>query len=263
MFESSHRDSPGLWAMVALGSLIIHGLFLWFLLGLFLPNRARGNQRSTIPIEIIAVNANQSPVEIPKAIVKRQVATTPKTATNNKPIPTTTPQTNQSPPTPTPSPTPTPTPSPQITPSPSPTPTPTPGESPDSRQGDEGFRVNVRRFVRAGTNVDHPGQEVDTIDIPATIQPNYQTIFDNLNLSGVNTQQALTFEVVIEVKENGKAIVVHELGSPVKVQQGNISEDAARALATEIIKNWVFNPTIVAGGPIPFTYDLQLSTSPL
>ena len=261
MFESSHRDSPGLWAMVALGSLIIHGLFLWFLLGLFLPNRARGNQRSTIPIEIIAVNANQSPVETPKASVKRQVATTPKTASNNKAISTPTPQTNQSPPTP--SPTPTPTPSPQITPSPRPTPTPTPGESPGSRQGDEGFRVNVGRFVRTGKNVDKHGQDVDTIDTPATIKPSYKTLFDNLNFPGVDTQQALTFEVVIIVKTNGKAFVAPEPDSPVTVQQGNISEEAARALATEIIKNWVFNPTIVAGGPVDFSYNLQLSTSPL
>ena len=255
MFESSHRDSPGLWAMVALGSLIIHGLFLWFLLGLFLPNRARGNQRSTIPIEILAVNANQSPVETPKASVKRQVATTPKTATNNKPISTTTPQTNQSPPTPTPSP------RPQITPSPSPTPTPTQGESPDSRKGDEGFRVNIGRFVRTGKNIDKPGQDVDTIDTPATIKPNYKTLFDNLNLSGADTKQALTFEVIIVIETNGKAIV--DPGSPVIVQQGNITQEAAKTLATEIIKNWVFTPTIVEGGVVAYSYHLQLSTSPL
>ncbi len=251
MFEKSHQDPPGLWGMVALGSLAIHGLCFWLLWGIFLPNRAKGDEKATIPIEIIAVKANQSPVDTPKASIQPQK---PPTIPNSKQIPTLPPQPNQPP-----------TPSPSTTPSPSPSPTPTPepsvSPSPGLPKGNKGFRVNVGRFERTGTNIDNLGQDVDTIDQPATIKPNYKILFNHLNLLGFSTQQPLIFEVIIVVETNGKANV--DPSSPVIVQQGNISQAAAKALAAEIIREWEFNPTVIEEGFVAYSYHLRLSTNPL
>ncbi|MGB3694986.1 MAG: hypothetical protein WA999_19915 [Spirulinaceae cyanobacterium] len=258
MFKNSHQDPPGLWGMVALGSLAIHGLCFWLLWGLFLPNRAKGDEKATIPIDIIAVKANQSPVDTPKASIPPQK---PPTIPNSKQIPTLPPQPNQ-PPTPSPSPTlspstsPTPTPKPRVSPNPTPNPTPSPGLP----EGNQGFTVKVGRFERTATNIDNPGQDVDTIDQPATIKPNDKALFKNLNALNLPTKQPLTFEVIIIVETNGKANV--EPNSTVIVQQGNISPAAAQALATEILQDWEFNPTVVEGGFVAYSYHLQLSTNP-
>lgn len=146
--QSSHpRQSPHsaqFWFFLALGSILLHGLALWFLEPLLRLPMTEANSASFIPIEMLEITAEEtpapeatpSPVEqrkppspVPPPLpVEPEVSPEPEEVIPSwEPFAALTPSPS---PTPKPEPTPSPTPEPEPTPSPSPTPKPEPTPSP-------------------------------------------------------------------------------------------------------------------------------------
>jgi len=194
-----------------------------------------------------------------------------------KPSPTTVSSPNSPNPTPTPSPTsttsegmgemPSPQPSEELpnptTPSPSPIPSPeepTEPTSPDNQSGG-GFiaSINGLRIVSSGGgSIINP--ESNPGDQFAKLQNKSQPIsVDELTSLDITLEQPVVVKVVVLITDMGKAEVIPD---QTQVQQGTLSQEQATKLANQIIADWRFSPTYMAGSPVYGSYSLTLEINP-
>ncbi|MEQ8462742.1 hypothetical protein [Coleofasciculus sp. E1-EBD-02] len=194
-----------------------------------------------------------------------------------KPSPTTVSSPNSLNPTPTPSPTSTTsegmgeTPSPQpseelpdtTTPSPSPIPSPeepTEPTSPDNQSGG-GFiaSINGLRIVSSGGgSIINPQRNPG--DRFAQLQKQSQFIsVDKLRSLDITLEQPVVVEVIILITDMGKAEV---RSAETPVQPGILTQGQATKLANQIIADWEFSPTYMAGSPVYGSYSLTLEIKP-
>jgi hypothetical protein len=194
-----------------------------------------------------------------------------------KPSPTKVSSPNSPNPTPNPSPTsPTPegtgeTPSPQpseelpnpTTPSPSPIPSPeesTEPTSPDNQSGG-GFIPPINELIPVGqgggSNID-PGRNLG--DQFAKLQKQSQFIsVDELTSLGITLEQPVVVKVVVLITDMGKAEVIPD---QTQVQPRILTQGQATKLANQIIADWEFSPTYMAGSPVYGLYFLTLEIKP-
>jgi len=196
-----------------------------------------------------------------------------------QPSPTTVSSPNSPNPTPTPTPSPTSTtfegmgetPSPQpsetspnpTTPSPSPIPSPeepTESTSPDNQSGG-GFIASIsglRIVSSGGGSIINPQRNPG--DRLAEIQNKSQPIsVDELTSLEITVDQPVVLKVIVEINDRGKAEVI---SAEILVQPGTLSPEQATKLANQIIADWKFSPTYMAGSPVYGSYSLTLEINP-
>lgn len=142
------------------------------------------------------------------------------------------------------------------TPLPSPLPLPPPIEPPASSILEESvskdsFLAKISQFGLTNPNRDIPDQLA--IPLPAN-----KTEFsaEELNLTGIDLSEELVLKVVVLIDSKGKPELLPDY---IQVQQGNISIDQAQQLAQQVIRNWLFSPTYMAGQPVWQAYRFQLT----
>ncbi len=115
------------------------------------------------------------------------------------------------------------------------------------------FVVKMSNFGLTNPNRDIPDQLA--IPLPAN-----KTEFsaEELNLTGIDLSEELVLKVVVLIDSNGKPEL---LADYIQVQQGNISIEQAQQLAQQVIRNWLFAPTYMAGQPVWQAYRFQLTIS--
>ncbi len=159
------------------------------------------------------------------------------------------PQSSEEPPNPT-----TPSPSPTLSPEESTEPT-----SPENQSGG-GFiaSINGLRIVSSGggsiINPDNPGDRL------AEIQQESQPLsVDELTSLEMTLDQPVVLNVIVLINDRGKAKVIPE---KTQVQQGTLRPEQATKLANQIIADWRFSPTYMAGKPVYGSYSLTLQINP-
>ncbi len=142
-------------------------------------------------------------------------------------------------------------------PSPNPSPIPTEPGSPNPQQG-SGFLATPGQFNLTSNERDvvDPSKEGDAF---ATLASGNRQSFsgEELRSLGINLDQVQVLQVRVWVETTGQATV-----SSTQVQQGSLSSNAAQQLAKLIVEQWQFNPTRMAGSPVPREYYLSLTISP-
>lgn len=229
----------------------------------------------------------KSPESQPESAPQTNRPTQAQAITNNtqetpNPLPTTVSPPNSPNPTPTPSPTSTTsegmgeTPSPQpseelpdtTTPSPSPTPSPEESTKPTSPENQSGggfiASINGLRIVSSGG-----GSIIDPQNNPgdrlAEIQQESQPLsVDELTSLEMTLDQPVVLKVIVLINDRGKAEVIKAEVIPDKtqVQQGTLRPEQATKLANQIIADWEFSPTYMAGKAVYGSYSLTLEINP-
>ncbi|WP_446391855.1 hypothetical protein [Coleofasciculus sp. B1-GNL1-01] len=154
------------------------------------------------------------------------------------------------------------------TPSPSPIPSPeepTEPTSPDN-QSRGGFiaSINGLRIVSSGGGSiinpqNNPGDRL------AEIQQESQPLsVDELTSLEMTLDQPVVLKVIVLINDRGKAEVIKAEVIPDKtqVQQGTLRPEQATKLANQIIADWSFSPTYMAGKPVYGSYSLTLEIDP-
>ncbi|NEQ24221.1 MAG: hypothetical protein F6K28_34895 [Microcoleus sp. SIO2G3] len=142
-------------------------------------------------------------------------------------------------------------------PSPNPSPIPTESGSPNPQQG-SGFLASPGQFNLTSnqTDVINPSIEGDAF---ATLASGNRQSFsgEELRSLGINLDQVQVLQVRVWVETTGQTTV-----TSTQVQQGNLSASAAQQLAKLIVEQWQFNPTRMAGSPVPREYYLSVTITP-
>ena len=297
--ERRHADPPGLWSIVIIGSVVIH-ILLFGILRMLLMGRLQGflSEAILIPVDVITlapgstspVSGNQFPINRPAREASTQpvnrqpssAAVPPQSRTNsqevltqnsednrfpvassspniaqnqpsNRPTAPTSPNIPQNQPSNQPTTAPT---SPNPAPNPSSS-TPTEPGSPNPQQG-SGFLATPGQFNLTSNERDvvDPSNEGDTF---ATLASGNRQSFsgEELRSLGINIDQVQVLQVRVWVETTGQATV-----TSTQVQQGNLSSNAAEQLAKLIVEQWQFNPTRMAGSPVPREYYLSVTITP-
>ncbi|EGJ29313.1 hypothetical protein LYNGBM3L_67300 [Moorena producens 3L] len=144
------------------------------------------------------------------------------------------------------------------TPLPSPLPLPPPIQPPASSIPEESaskdsFLAKMSNFGLTNPNHDIPDQLA--LPLPAN-----QTEFSaqELNLTGIDLSEELVLKVVVLIYANGKPELLPDY---IQVRQGNISIEQAQQLAQQVIRDWLFAPTYMAGQAVVQAYRFQLTIS--
>jgi hypothetical protein len=94
----------------------------------------------------------------------------------------------------------------------------------------------------------------------AEIQKNSQPIsVDELTSLDITLEQPVVLQVVVLITDMGKAEVIPD---KTQVEQGTLSQEQATKLANQIIADWRFSPTYMAGKPVYGSYSLTLEINP-
>ena len=293
--ERRHSDPPALWFTVILGSLVIH----WFAFGMLLllmRGRLQGLYSSqVIPVEVISVaskaaspaqpfqssssaairnpNVNTPARRTSDPFLNRRnpsVSTPPSTRTDSPLTRTQQPEAklpsapktresqssnvsqNQPPVAPTG----------QNLPNPSQNqpPAAATGQNSSNSQQGGGFIATTDKFGLTNNSREVIDPVRNKGDKLATPKPGNRQSFskDYLKSLGITLDQVVVLQVIILIETTGEPTVLST-----QVQQGNISADKADRLAREIIKQWQFEPTYMAGSPVPRDYSLPLTINPL
>jgi len=294
--ERRHSDPPALWFTVILGSLVIH----WFAFGmllLWMRGRLQGLYSSqVIPVEVISVASKAASPAQPfqssssAAIRNPNSVNTPARRTSDPFLNRRNPSVSTPPSTRTDSPLtrtqqpeaklpsapktresqssnvsqnqPQVAPTGQNLPNPSqnqPPAAPTGQNSSNSQQGG-GFIATIDKFGLTNNSREVIDPVRNKGDKLATPKPGNRQSFskDYLKSLGITLDQVVVLQVIILIETTGEPTVLST-----QVQQGNISADKADRLAREIIKQWQFEPTYMAGSPVPRDYSLPLTINPL
>ena len=111
--------------------------------------------------------------------------------------------------------------------------------------------AKISHFGLTNPNRDIP----DQLAIPL---PGNKTEFsaEELNLKGIDLSEELVLKVVVLIASNGKPELLPDY---IQVQQGNISIEQAQQLAQQVIRDWLFAPTYMAGQAVWQAYRFQLT----
>jgi hypothetical protein len=150
------------------------------------------------------------------------------------------------------------------TPSPSPTPSPeepTEPTSPENQSGG-GFiaaSINGLRIESSGGgSIINPQRNPG--DQFAQLQNKSQPIsLDELTSLEITLEQPVVLKVVVLITDMGKAEVIPD---KTQVQQGTLGREQATKLANQIIADWKFSPTYMAGSAVYGSYSLTLEINP-
>jgi outer membrane biosynthesis protein TonB len=291
--ERRHYDSPTLWYTFILGSVAIHlsglGLLGWLLNSGLIDT---ASARKLIPIDVVAIapNTTSTTQVAPKTVLTpTQKKTTTKTKNNPTPkSPTTSPKSIKSQPGVTKQPISTtkkkspasnsskssvrvqpqtkPTPTGNNNPSGTKTPNSSPpsiGSSPGKTlppQSGGGIIASPGKLVLISkADILHPGDPNRNDEPAILLDSSKQLSSEALKHLGISLQRDVELKVGIIVETDGTAGV---LPFQVVVVRGSLSQDKAVALAREIISQWQFKPTKMAGSPTLGNYSLPLTIRP-
>ncbi len=76
---------------------------------------------------------------------------------------------------------------------------------------------------------------------------------------GIDLQEDLELKVKVKILRTGEATV---LANSTQVLGGSVRPDKAEQLATKIVSQWRFKPTLMAGKPVEYSYELPLAIRP-
>ncbi len=76
---------------------------------------------------------------------------------------------------------------------------------------------------------------------------------------GIDLQEDLELKVKVKILRTGEATV---LANSTQVLGGTVRPDKAEQLATKIVSQWRFKPTLMAGKPVEYSYELPLAIRP-
>ena len=82
---------------------------------------------------------------------------------------------------------------------------------------------------------------------------------DELTSLGITLEQPVVVKVVVLITDMGKAEVIPE---QTPVQPGILTQEPATKLANQIIADWEFSPTYMAGKAVYGSYSLTLEINP-
>jgi len=114
-------------------------------------------------------------------------------------------------------------------------------------------------LVRNTKDVLHPDDPNYNDKLATVKQGNSQFSSDELTSLGIKVEQALELRVAVVIETTGEATV---LPNSTQVLRGNLSPDKAEQVARKLVDRWRFNPTLMAGKPVPRDYYLQITISP-
>ena len=212
------------------------------------PNQQPASPTNPSPKPNPSPNPSPKPSSSPSPSPKPQPSPAPNPSPKPSPAPS---------PSPKPQPSPSPNPSPKPSPSPSPSPKPTPSPSPEPPRGGS-ISVGQLSLISNKTDVLHPGDPKYNDRLATLLEGNKELSAEELKQLGIRLDRDLKLTVGVLVETNGTASVLST-----KVVSGNITADAAERLAKKIIQQWKFEPTLMAGQPVPRDYYLPIAISPI
>lgn len=282
--EPRHWHQPMLWLAMVLASVVIHLCFLWIvyvlLMGRFESSQPSQDLIAIDLIDIISEDISEqetSPEDLSTAIIHQSTdlaLTSARSHRNfnhqtvsNFTIDATEPDLAQTPtdyeltiPVPAPEATTPITPVKPIPvirrPLPLPLPLPPPIQPPASSILEESASKDTFVAKMSNFGLTNPNRDIpDQLALPL---PANKTEFsaEELNLKGIDLPEELVLKVVVLIDSNGKPEL---LADYIQVQQGNISIEQAQQLAQQVIRNWLFAPTYMAGQPVWQAYRFQLT----
>lgn len=105
----------------------------------------------------------------------------------------------------------------------------------------------------------HPDDPNYNDKLAVLIEGNTQISGDELKQLGINLDRVVELKVGVVIETNGIAIVLPKITQAVR---GNLSKDAAVALASKVVQQLRFQPTLMAGKPVPREYYIPVTISP-
>ncbi|NEO00792.1 MAG: hypothetical protein F6J94_13035 [Moorea sp. SIO1F2] len=124
---------------------------------------------------------------------------------------------------------------------------------PEESASKDSFVAKMSNFGLTNPNRDIPDQLA--LPLPANKS---EFSAKELNLTGIDLSEELVLKVVLLIDSNGKPEL---LADYIQVQQGKISSDQAQQLAQQVIRDWLFAPTDMAGQAVVQAYRFQLTIS--
>lgn len=81
----------------------------------------------------------------------------------------------------------------------------------------------------------------------------------DLKQLGIDLEEDLELKVKVKILKTGEATV---LANSTQVLGGTVRPDKAEKLAMKIVSQWRFKPTLMAGKPVEYSYELPLAIRP-
>lgn len=105
----------------------------------------------------------------------------------------------------------------------------------------------------------HPDDPNYNDKLAVLIEGNMQISGDELHQLGINLDRVVELKVGVVIETNGIATVLPKITQQVR---GNLSKDGAVALASKVVQQLRFQPTLMAGKPVPREYYIPVTISP-
>ncbi|MFB8789821.1 MAG: hypothetical protein U7123_13440 [Potamolinea sp.] len=105
----------------------------------------------------------------------------------------------------------------------------------------------------------HPDDPNYNDKLAVLIEGNTQIAGDELKQLGINLDRVVELKVGVMIETNGIATVLPKITQAVR---GNLSKDAAVALASKVVQQLRFQPTLMAGKPVPREYYIPVTITP-
>lgn len=105
----------------------------------------------------------------------------------------------------------------------------------------------------------HPDNPNYNDKLAVLIEGNTQISGDELKQLGINLDRVVELKVGVVIETNGIATVLPKITQAVR---GNLSKDAAVALASKVVQQLRFQPTLMAGKPVPREYYIPVTITP-
>jgi outer membrane biosynthesis protein TonB len=105
----------------------------------------------------------------------------------------------------------------------------------------------------------HPDDPNYNDKLAVLIEGNTHLSGDELKQLGIKLNQVVELKVAVVIETNGTATVLPKITETVR---GNLSKDAAVALANKVVQQLRFQPTLMAGQPVPREYYIPVTITP-
>jgi outer membrane biosynthesis protein TonB len=105
----------------------------------------------------------------------------------------------------------------------------------------------------------HPDDPNYNDKLAVLIEGKTQISGGELKQLGIKLDQVVELKVGVVIETNGTATVLPKITEAVR---GNLSKDAAVALASKVVQQLRFQPTLMAGKPVPREYYIPVTITP-
>lgn len=105
----------------------------------------------------------------------------------------------------------------------------------------------------------HPDDPNYNDKLAVLIEGNMQISGDELKQLGIHLDRVVELKVGVVIETNGTATVLPKITQAVR---GNLSKDTAVALANKVVQQLRFQPTLMAGKPVPREYYIPVTITP-